>query len=400
MAFEFNLQQHFWIVPSRTLRQDQWYKRTYQSWKKNNNDREPIVFTPKTSREDWMPELQSSAVALALALRQKSEEQYRDLAKGGLSTKHSIFPDTVFHKPLDILGPDYVKESPLEPTMQRRSYWTDPCDRNHTKKQTHRRAIKALLVCEQVEGLCYLARYPGTHIKSAAHMQGTASPGSSRCVEMGWCGIIDELLENIMALVILRSYSETLSLETAYETWVPLIFPYYQVDHGTSMTREKLEAILSRTQDRENTDQNIQKAIDRCFTALVASSTLLLACDVPPRDLEQRVINAYLYFVGYECWNRGREGQSYLACDLNVRKDGAWLKKLTGRNAEAVRDEAAFDANRTKPKDPLHLREAMREDVPEMTEEQMKLHDQLADLEAQEVAYGKKRSTKYTKRFY
>lgn len=393
LSLEKLLSQHFWVVPARTNRHDQWYKRKYQSWKQENEDLEPLILTSKISKEEWVPQLHALAANFAHAIRQQAEEREKLQSTWNPPPDQKLFADNVFDKDLTILGP-VDSESPfLTPAMQRAAYWTVPLRQYRT---AHCRAIKALLVTDQTNVLCHLARRKGMYFADAAYVRGSPPPGPFARPLIGWAGIIDETLELLMALVILKSHPESLPLQTAYQAWVP--FAFDDSSWSGSVAAVRLKSIFPSSHGKAVTNHSLDDAIARCFRVLAASNCLSIACNASIVDWEGRVIDMFLFFVGFESWNRSREGQGYLGCDLNQKKDSAWLKKVTGLRPDVIEDSDTPKVNRKKSKDPLHLRDARKEAVVELSEEELDLQERLADAEAEEAMYGHKRSTKYQKR--
>ncbi|KAF1967527.1 hypothetical protein BU23DRAFT_658937 [Bimuria novae-zelandiae CBS 107.79] len=380
-SFNSLLTHHFHPDPTRTNRQDQCYKRTYQDWKHSNPTLEPLILTPKSPREEWAPELQASAASLAATVHTKAKEKHQCQRTRSPPSEEKLFADEVLDRSLRVLGPRCREDSPLKPATQRISYWTKPegfkWGVDEWDRDRRSRAIKVLLACEQTDTLYHLARHPRAHFKAAAYVDSTVFPGSSRRANAGWEGIVDEMLELMMALLMLRCFPELVSLEEGGGTWVPIIFPRSSAAYGSATIAERLESVLRQPKDIGEMRDRAQEGIDQCFLVLVEAHVLFLACGMQPADLKQRVINAFLNFVGFESWNRGREGQGYLGCDLNVRKDGAWLKKKTG--VEAMSDEVVPKMEGTKSRDPLRLREAKREEFPELTEEQEQCLEELTN---------------------
>ncbi|KAJ4346325.1 uncharacterized protein N0V89_010254 [Didymosphaeria variabile] len=390
------LQRHFWIVPARTNRHDQRYKRSYQSWKDKHGDREPVILAPKTSRAEWTSEVHMGATAFARSIEQRATDLNKHRGRTSRTPQEKLFSDDVFGLPLDILGPYSSHDSPLKPAMQRTSYWTGSPQKSQDPRRTYYRAIRALLACEQTEPLCYLAECASTRIKAAADVQ-VDILCSSRRSNIGWLSMIDEMLELALSLVMLKSFSESLPLAAAHETWVPFVFALSDATHSNTTTAEKLQSMSYDRGDIRTMEKGVDDVLNRCHRILVVTQVLVSACGMPPVNWVQCFADAFLHFVGFECWNREREGQSYLGCNLNVRKDGAWLQKMS-RSAAKPEGEVT-EMKQNKSKDPLLLREPRRDADLEIhaDAEESDVLEELDILEAQEIAYGLKRSTKYHK---
>lgn len=378
-SFEALVSQHFHVVPVRTQRQDQWYKRFYQTWKDDHPTKEPIILASKAAKEDWLSELNASAILAARPIRQHAEDQPHTIQP---LSKEKLFSDDILSKDIAILGPEYVAMSPLKPGMQRLSYWTENFKKN---REEYQRAIKVLLASDQLDVLRFINVQSDSQIEHAAFVQTSASRTNA-----GWASLIDETLELLMALIILKVHTETLPLGTAHETWIPFAF-------ARSQAASKLQCIFPLRTNEDHGNYMFQDAINWCLRVLTASSTLLSACNVADYPWEQRIINAFLYFVGFEAWNREREGEWYLPCDLNKTKDGKWLKKVTGLRA-TPEENTDGPTSRKKKQDPLKLRDPRKEKPVEMSEEEKELDDELASVEAEERVYGLNKSAKYRRK--
>jgi hypothetical protein len=52
VELETLLSQHFRVVGTHSQRQDQWYKRSYQVFKAEHGDRQPLILVPHESQEE------------------------------------------------------------------------------------------------------------------------------------------------------------------------------------------------------------------------------------------------------------------------------------------------------------------------------------------------------------
>jgi hypothetical protein len=389
------LQRHFWIVSARTNRHDQWYKRTYQDWKNDNGDRDPLILTPRTSRVEWTHELHTVAAAFAKTVDLEARDTYKRQSLVAWGSQDKVFGDHVFDMPFGALGPVCMHDVPLKPAMQRASYWTSSSWNTQDEHRVYKRAISALLVCEQTSALCFLAQVAQARLKASADVE-VSVLCSSRRLKIGWQSTIDEVLELIVALVILRSFPESLPLQVAYQTWVPFIFARSAATPNHATTAQRLECVLKDHGNITPTDPKARNIIIRCQRILVVAQVLITASGVPAVDWKLLFANAFMHFVGFECWNREREGHGYLRCNLNVRKDGKWLQKMTG--SEAIPDGETEKVEMRRSCDPLLMHESMREEGPETDGRDDNSSEDLGMLEAHEVAYGLKRSTKYYKK--
>jgi hypothetical protein len=58
------LSHHFQIVASNSQRQDQWYKRSLQSFTYHHGDKKPLILVPRESKEEWAPHVRRFASLL------------------------------------------------------------------------------------------------------------------------------------------------------------------------------------------------------------------------------------------------------------------------------------------------------------------------------------------------
>jgi hypothetical protein len=395
ISLESILRRHFWIVPARTNRHDQWYKRTYQGWKNDNGNREPLILTSRTSKDEWTRELHAVATAFAKIVEMQADDIYKHQCPVNRGDQDKVFGDHVLDMPFGILGPECTHNSPLKPAMQRASYWTSSSWNTDDERRIYHRAISALLICEQTNALCYLAQCKNSRIKASADVE-VSVLCSSRRMKTGWHSTIDQVLELMLALVILKSFPESLPLQLAYQTWVPFVFADSAATPNGATIAQRLRSELSDHGDISPTDHEARDIISKFQRILVVAQVLISASGMPAVDWKLLFANAFMHFLGFECWNREREGHSYLPCDLNVRKDGKWVQKMTG--SEATLDGKTEKTKMRGSSDPLLMHEPRREEDPENGEVDDNSSEELGVLEAQEVAYGLKRSTKYNKK--
>ena len=143
------------------------------------------------------------------------------------------------------------------------------------------------------------------------------------------------------------------------------------------------------------TEEEVQQYAEWCFRVVTKTQVLSQACMLPDLDWGRRMVDTFLYFVGFEAWNRERESVGYLNCDLNTTKNEAWLRKTSGLQEKPAKIGTPLISKHARPKDPLLLHEAKKTYEPEPTEEENAVLEKLADLEVEEAIYGRKRSTKY-----
>src|SRR5690348_14415353 len=136
------LSHHFQIVASNSQRQDQWYKRSLQSFTYHHGDKKPLILVPRESKEEWAPYVRRFASSLGrmiAATDGKAIEQTISESK--------LFSDDVLDKahsmPLCLAVAD---SKPLSPDMMQMSWWTTKTQ--HPDDKARRvKGIKALIAC-------------------------------------------------------------------------------------------------------------------------------------------------------------------------------------------------------------------------------------------------------------
>ncbi|KAI9162724.1 hypothetical protein HJFPF1_04315 [Paramyrothecium foliicola] len=397
-SLESFFRTRFHVVPTQTNRQDQWYKRSYQSWKELNGNREPLILTPKESREDWVPELQECAVLLVRAIQNEamSELERQKTLPSPIDTK--LFEDSVLEHPFFLTKSDFLGKPSLTPRVQRLSFWISEIRHNFNEQQSQSCAIRALLEADQIRPLLYLANHPltRTSLRTLLHLK--VSQGyQDQSLDVGWASIIEDSLRLMVLLAILKCFPESLSAKDGFNSWVPFAFMSNDVPFNYATTTIRLMDDIRGNTRGHVMESQIENYFDKCFRVLIRTHALFQVCELPQVDWVQRVMNATLYFVGFESWNRARQGQTYLGCQLNVTKGATWLKTWEKPDERASDVQVSLSKNK-KQRDPLTMREPKQVHVPEPSEEEKELASTLAELETREAAYGLKRSTKYGRR--
>ncbi|KAK7209185.1 hypothetical protein V2G26_016363 [Clonostachys chloroleuca] len=390
------IKQSFHFEPISTQRHDQWYKRVYQSsWKDGGC---PLILTPKDSREEWTAQVHQFAVNFAKvvhgAVNNGSKMRQDALQAEEISTDNKLFQDVVLDEFQTTFTPCSAKENTLTPAMQRLAFWTEP----HDNFQPLADAVRALLACEQIGPLLYLAR-----CRREIPLKDLAPKNAKlwtrrrfKTDNTGWELGLGEALEFLFFVEILKCFPDTLGKEEQCERWVP----YTYAEESSPMRRY----VRNRNAIHSKTGSNTDKEVQRCFRIVCMHLMLRDACGLPALNLEEYVINTFLSFLGFEAWNRWREGEGYLGTDLNKMKDEKWLWQHMGDDAkQAAEKQRELDApdsssdvpKSPRPRDPLLLREPKAKPVEEPSEEDLVELNKLAALEAEEATYGRKRSTKY-----
>ncbi|KAF5645084.1 hypothetical protein F52700_2284 [Fusarium sp. NRRL 52700] len=378
------LTQHFQVVATHSQRQDQWYKRSYQSFAAKHGNREPLILVPRESREDWVPHVRHFARTLAAKLIAAGQAQTSQATD--ITSNSKLFSDRVLDeidtKPLSqaVRGREQ-----LRPMAMQIARWTST--NAYVFSDTERIAgIKGLIACGEVDVLLQLATLPQTHPPKDREID----PSRWRHLNRDWQGVIDAVLSIMWFLGGLESFPEEFVSKDGYAYWAPIAFSNY----GWGL-QSYIEAHGGRV---PSTTEAIQQEISQCTKALVAAQVFSSKAGFDPIKWEDRIIDNFLYILGFEAWNRSREGVGYLNCDLNVTKTA---KSLHGISNIQEDDAVAKEMNEVikgvtvKPRDPLKLREPKKQMTPELDEEEKHEMEKLALLETNEKDYGRKRSMKY-----
>ncbi|KAI1039500.1 hypothetical protein LB505_002593 [Fusarium chuoi] len=378
------LSQHFQVVATHSQRQDQWYKRLYQSFAAEHGNREPLIIVPRESREEWAPHVRRFAKTLAAKVVAAGEAQTsrpRDITSDSKLFADSVL-DTIHNEPLSraVRG----KEQ-LRPVAMQITRWTSTNAYifSGAERMT---GIKALIACGEIDVLLRLATLPQTHPPKEREID----PSRWRHLNRDWQDVIDHILSIMWFLGSMESFPADFVFENGYKYWAPIAFhnhlsrfqPYIEA-HGGEIP---------------STGEAIQKEISQCIKALVAAQAFSTKAGFDPIQWEDRIMDGFLYILGFEAWNRSREGAGYLGCDLNVTKTAKSLCSIShGEDDDDVVEEAVQGSKGTasKPRDPLKLREPKKEMAHDVDEEEEQEMEKLAVLEIDEKDYGRKRSTKY-----
>ncbi|ATY63778.1 hypothetical protein A9K55_004780 [Cordyceps militaris] len=387
------LRQRFHITPTTTSRHDQWFKRVYQSWVET--DKQLLLLTPKVSRPEWAPEMLQLSAQLANHIQLLAAAERRRLDAAFPPRQDKLFPDSVLDEP-PLLCPLHDRQAPvLTPGVQRGDWWPDkdPADLA--------RVAKALLEHEQTAALLHVAQMRGVDMKAAmdCRKHGQSRGDWSTPKGGGWGAAVDEALSVFFFAAIIGTFPEELLTETdTYRNWLP--YGGLLSDAGPPM--RFAEALKKRPGFRGlRAHDDVRPHMERCVRILAAADLLHSACRLPAVDWAARIGSALLYFVGFEAWNRAREGSTYLHCHLNTAKTDRWLAHGLeagddGKEAVVRGEKRARTAKTARPRDPLLLRAPRADAATNDAEDEEQCR--LADLEQEEAAYGSKRSTKYQRR--
>nr|RBQ92843.1 hypothetical protein FVER53263_01718 [Fusarium verticillioides] len=376
------LAQHFQVVATHSQRQDQWYKRSYQSFAAEHGNREPLILVPRESREEWVPPVRRFAKTLAakvIAAGEAQTSQPRDVASDTKLFSDKVL-DAIHTVPLSraVRGKDQ-----LRPVAMQITRWTST--NSYVFSGTERTTgIKGLIACGEVDVLLRLATLPQTHPPKEREID----PSRWRHLNRDWQEVIDAILSIMWFLGAIESFSEDFVSEDGYKYWVLVAFNSYL---------SRFQQYIQAHDDKiPKTTEAIQKEIYQCIEALVAAQAFSLEAGFDPIQWEDRIMDGFLYILGFEAWNRSREGAGYLNCDLNVTKTAKFLRAVShGEEGGDVEEAAQSKRVTPKYKDPLKLREPKKEMVSESSEGEQEEIEKLTTLEAMENEYGRKRSAKY-----
>ncbi|KAM0351813.1 hypothetical protein ACHAPU_002325 [Fusarium lateritium] len=371
------LLQHFQVVATHSQRQDQWYKRSYQSFTSEHGDRKPLIVVPRHSREEWVPHVRRFATLLAGELEVAGDTP--KVSERSLETK--VFSDRVLDKSHSrTLCKAICGAKPLSPDMMQISWWISKV-RRPEHMALRLKGIKALIACGEVGPLLRLATWPDFQTQQDSHVE----PLRWKFLNEGGETVVGDILAIYLFLGILGAFPE----HFLAEHWVPIAF---WIDE--SPFRPYVEALEG---NMPNIPDAIQKEMAQCTAALVAAQAWCTKSGFTPINWEDLIMDRFLYILGFEAWNRSRQGKGYLGCDLNVGKTAKSLSRI----GHGTKDEGDFPVQSRKsegsgkPLDPLKLREPKKEMVDELDDEERQEMEELAALESYEADYGRKRSTKY-----
>lgn len=386
------LNQHFQVTPTFTSRRDQWFKRRYQSWTCGDKNKELLVLVPKAARTEWAPEMLRISDCLAKSIYSAAAAERQKQYVSFSPRQDKLFADSVLDEP-SLLHPKREDGSPtLHPRAQRGDWWPHQC----LYDQAY--VIRALIEHEQVAPLLRISQMLDVDFKTAEDPKVVTKWSPQSAADEGWGVVVDEVLQVFFFCAILGAFPEALLTDKCnYTRWLPF---------GEMLSVQSPAMRFIRELEKRPDFKYLQSQSDlnphmrRCICILASAQVLYKACDLPAVKWEARISNAMLYFVGFEAWNREREGRDYLACPFNVAKNDKWLTHGVARIEAAVREgSAVFADSRSKSprsRDPLLLHEPRKSPVAEDNSDDE--DDKLAELEAAEAAYGAKRSTKYQRK--
>lgn len=390
------LRQRFHVTPTVTARHDQWFKRAYQSW--IEKDKELLLLTPRESRAEWAPEMLQLSAQLARHIRSVAAAERQRLDVAFPPSDEKLFSDAVLDEPPLMCPLDERQAPALSPRVQRGDWWPnkDLVDLAYVGQ--------ALLEHAQAAALVRVAQMRGVDIKDAADIRNHKRDRWHWSTETGggWGKVVDDALQIFFFAAIVGTFpDELLTEQSRYTNWLP----YGELLSGMYPPMRFVEALKKRPGFKGLcSPADLRPHMERCIRVLATADILHQVCRLPAVDWEARISSAMLYFVGFEAWNRSREGETYLHCHLNTTKDGRWLAHGVTRDEEAVVITTEEDSINTvvgsrlvRPRDPLRLREPRVVAVVDGDEDGVE-QSKLDVLEREEAAYGAKRSMKYQRR--
>ncbi|KAF5581798.1 hypothetical protein FPCIR_9906 [Fusarium pseudocircinatum] len=359
-----------------------WYKRSYQSFVAEHGNREPLILVPRKSREEWVPQVRRFAKTLAAKVIVAGEAQTS--RPRVIASDSKLFSDRV----LDAIHAEPLSRAvkgreQLRPVAMQITRWTST--NSYVFSDTERiTGIKGLIACGEVDVLLRLATLPQTHPPKEREID----PSRWRHLNRDWQDVIDAILSIMWFLGAIESFPEDFISKDGYKYWVPVAFNSY-----LSRFQPYIEAHDGKI---PKMTEAIQKEISQCIKALVAAQVFSSEAGFDPIQWEDRITDNFLYILGFEAWNRSREGAGYLNCDLNSTKTAKSLRAVCHGDEDGSEEEAVQNKGVSpKQKDPLKLREQKEEMASETSEGEQEEIEKLAALEARENEYGRKRSVKY-----
>ncbi|KAK8044311.1 hypothetical protein PG993_004335 [Apiospora rasikravindrae] len=411
----------FHVTTASSMRQDQWYKRCMEFWRESDSG-DVLVLTPKNARAEWAPRIYSFAKNLADVTRRASHQERDTASKKPLELirRH----DRVFDDPTIVKDPPSCffdgEEGRLGYAEQNLSYWiTSSGEAAQGPLPQRACGVKKLLERHESRGLLALGMGHGQILRTLAELpppkrsqrQGWEAP-------QGWTAALDDTLEVLLFIMIMLCFEDQLLTNHDYARWLPAIRKYpVHPAVWTYLGNQGFSGIESRhPQAAGINQQKLKDHLDWHLRTLSIGVMVMDECSIEHSpSLEDRIVNAFLQLVGFEAWNRereGGEGRWYLECKLNQGKSAKWLRsQVPGEKEDGFEDgqsSAEFgDKAQRLPqskKDPLKLMKPGQnkiEDLEEEEEEEVFDNEEAAKLaatEVEEAQYGKKRSLKYRRK--
>ncbi|OBS23307.1 hypothetical protein FPOA_03856 [Fusarium poae] len=372
------LLQHFQVFSTHSQRQDQWYKRSYQSFTSEHGDHEPLILVPRDTKEEWVPHMRQFATSLGKQLKKtgKKQKSANNIPESKLFLESVL--DEAHTRPLCLAITD---SKPLSPDMMQMSWWTTRVQHPDDKAR-RRKGIIALIACGQGDSLARLAKWPKTHPNQINHLR----PYQWGMLNNGWQATPDKIIILMLLIGITGTFTEELVANDGYKYWAPVAFL-----SNRSPLKGYIEALGGRI---PSTEAERRQEMTHCIEALRAAQSWVSSND-SPINWEETIMDMFLYMLGFEAWNQGREGEGYLACDLNKTKTAKSLQGVGHDDEEEDSLTEDDEENPKKPADPLKLRNPKQKVLPEPSEEEQQEMEKLAVLESAEAEYGRKRSDKY-----
>ncbi|KAK8097186.1 uncharacterized protein PG998_005408 [Apiospora kogelbergensis] len=400
----------FHVTSASSMRQDQWYKRTMESWKENKLG-EVLILVPKDARAEWGPKVNSFAKDLSDAVKNTAKQEHGGLVDGlpGLSKgRDRVFDDATIVKDPPSCFFD-GNDGRLGYAEQSLSYWaTRSGEASPESLRQRANSVKRLLERHESKGLLALAKIHGAILKTLAELPQPKRKRPGRWeAQQGWLTALDETLEVCIFIMTMLGFGGELLDEHRYARWLPSMRDYpchpaiwrYLGNQGFGGIES------DNPQAKGLTPKTLKSHLDWHLRTLSMVVMVVEECQIEyGPSLQDRVVNAFLHLVGFEAWNRereGGEGKWYLACRLNQGKSAKWLRnhvpdEQDGPNSQEESGELVAELPKKK-KDPLKLREPSQNVVQASDDDDSDSEEgaKLAVLESKEARYGRKRSTKY-----
>jgi hypothetical protein len=275
----------------------------------------------------------------------------------------------------------------MTPDMMQMAWWTSNTRLSNRYGDSHRcgrlEGVQALITCGEAEPLLRLAALPEIQ-------QEKPKSRSLWCLSLKgeWGTILPDIITIFLFLGLLDAFPK----EFVPKYWVPVAFWIENCPF-----RRYIDALGGNIHDSPDA---VRRQMNHCTAAIKATQAWCTKGGFDPIDWEGIFMDRFLYILGFEAWNRTREGEGYLGCDLNVTKTAKSLSRvgkeyLDDEDSSAQQGQSQKVGSSSKPIDPLKLREPKQEVVPELNEGERQEQEKLAVLESYEQDYGRKRSTKY-----
>lgn len=371
---------HFDVTPEGNSGSNSQAKKRHSASIGLPNPEDLLVITPKDFNGQWKVEILQLAVQISQYIEQTAAVLRQECSVDQLRHE-KLFPNSVIFEKTVELEYEHFERRMLPLAAQQYEFWTAKANVEQSI------AVRGLLEQQQLTPLLYLAGRRETQIKQTAHLRNKRIHYYFD-IDDGWAKIVEETLQPklLIFMGILGSLPDELVNQGRYQRQLPL----------TSVSSRELYFALEELVEQQGT-----KVLRRKTEEHMTSSIRIMAmihvmhqvCKLTLPNWRQIITNSILSFIGKD-WSRE---EAWLL--RHVDKEDR-LKYLASIHIQSNIDEV----KKSKQQDPLFLRDAKKEQLePEEEEEEdddsyQEHLEKLAQLEVEETAYGRKRSSKYQRK--